>query len=113
MQIQIGSHAFRTDNTSPTPAPPFLIEFVNDQYGQDNMVLHSYDNLPTDGFQVDHISWQLVDPTQQPLSSTALTGVPPIPSQWQQMVGLIINGPSNSWYCAARSTRYRWGSARR
>lgn len=97
IQLQIGSHAFRTNMTSPTPAPPFLVELVNDQYGQDNYLLRSYYNLPTDGFQVDHISWQLDDPTQQQLGSTALTGVPPVPSQWQQMSGLMISGPSTSW----------------
>ena len=73
-QLQIGSHAFRTDTTSPTPMPPFLVELVNDQYGQDNYLLRSYYNLPTDGWQVEHISWQLDDLTQQQLSSTALTG---------------------------------------
>jgi hypothetical protein len=98
IQLQIGSHAFRTNTVSPTPAPPFLVELVNDQYGQDNYLLRSYYNLPTDGWQVDHISWQLDDMTQQQLASTALTGVPPVPSQWQQMFGLMIAGPANSWF---------------
>ena len=97
--------------TSPTPAPPFLVELVNDQSGQDNYLLRSYYNLPTDGWQVEHISWQLDDPTQQQLSSTALTGVPPVPSQWQQMFGLMIAGRRIRGSCAARSTPCRWGSA--
>ena len=109
IQFQIGSHAFRTNNTSPTPAPPFLVELVNNQSGQDDYLLRSYYNLPTDGWQVNHISWQLDDPTQQQFSSTALTGVPPVPSQWQQMFGLMIAGPSNRGPCAAN--RHRAGGA--
>ena len=98
MQLQIGSHAFRTDMVSATPMPPFLVELVNDQYGQDNYLLRSYYNLPTDGWQVEHMFWQLDDVTQQQLSSTALTAVPPVPSQWQQISGLMITGLANSWF---------------
>ena len=110
--VQIGSHAFRT-NTATPPGPQFLVELINDQYGQDNYLLRSYYNLPTDGFLIEHISWQLDDPTQQNLTSTELSGVPPIPSQWQQMFGLDIAGPGMSWLCAARSTPCRWGNALR
>ncbi len=94
--VQIGSHAFRT-NTATPPGPQFLVELINDQYGLDNYLLRSYYNLPTDGFLIEHISWQLDDPTQQNLTSTELSGVPPIPSQWQQWFGLDIAGQGLSW----------------
>jgi hypothetical protein len=96
LTVQIGSHAFRT-NTATPPGPQFLVELVNDQYGLDNYLLRSYHNLPTDGFLIEHISWQLDDPTQQNLTSTELSGVPPIPSQWQQWFGLDIAGQGLSW----------------
>jgi hypothetical protein len=96
MTVQIGSHQFRT-NTATPPSPQFLVELVNDQYGLDNFLLRSYHNLPTEGFLIEHMSWQLDDPTQQVLSSTELSGVPPIPSQWQQWFGLDIAGQGMSW----------------
>lgn len=96
MTVQTGSHQFRT-NTATPPSPQFLVELVNNQYGLDNFLLRSYHNLPTEGFLIEHMSWQLDDPTQQVLSSTELSGVPPIPSQWQQWFGLDIVGQGMSW----------------
>jgi len=96
MTVQIGSHAFRT-NTATPPSPQFLVEIIDNQYGLDNYLIGSYHNLPTEGFLIQYMSWQLDDPTQQNVSSTALTGVPPIPSQWQQGSGLYIMGQGISW----------------
>ena len=57
------------NTTSPTPAPPFLVELDNDlQMARSNYLLRSYYNLLVDGRGVDCISWQLDDPTQQQLS---------------------------------------------
>ena len=69
--IQAGTRTFRTDTTSATPAPPFMIELVNDYISQDNFVLHSYFNLPADGYLVEHISWQLDDYTSRSSRPTA------------------------------------------
>jgi hypothetical protein len=97
IQVQIANRTFRTNNATPQPGPPFLVELINDYYGLDNYLLRSYYNLPVDGANIDHISLQLDDPTQQQLSSTELTGVPPVPSQWQQWFGLDIIGNNNAF----------------
>lgn len=87
--LRIGNHVFRTDAS----AVEFLVEIVNDHYsGFDNYLFRSYRNVPTDGVEVGFISWQLDDPTQSALSSTALSPVPPVLSSWQQM-GLDVVGP--------------------
>jgi hypothetical protein len=96
MTVQIGSHQFRT-NTETPPSPQFLVEVIDNQYGLDNFLLRSYHNLPTEGFLIEHMAWQLDDPTQQVLSSTELTGIPPVPSQWQQIGGLQIIGQGFGW----------------
>jgi hypothetical protein len=89
VSLQIGSHVFKSDPA----AVEFLVELVNDHYaGFDNYVFHSYRNLPVDGIDIGMISWQLDDPTQSALTSTALSAVPPVLSQWQQWVGLQIYG---------------------
>ena len=87
--VQVGSHVFKTDPA----AVDFLVEIVNDHYsGFDNYLFRSYRNLPTEGVDVGYISWQLDDPTQTALTSTALSPVPPVLSQWQQWVGFEVDG---------------------
>ena len=88
IQLQIGSHAFRTEHDLADPVPPFLVELVNDQVRlRTTTCSSSYYNLPTDGWQIEHIfvAARRSDAAAA-LTSTALTGVPPMPSQWQQMV---------------------------
>lgn len=74
----------------------FLVEIVNDHYyqgGWDNYLLRSYNNLPLPGgIIVDHISWQLDDPTATALSSDALLIDPPILEDWQSIFGISITG---------------------
>ena len=87
--VLVGNRLFRSD-----PADvEFVVEVVNDHSGSDNYMFASYRNLPTDGALVQGISWQLDDPTQSVLSSTALSATPPVLSQWQQFFGLDISGP--------------------
>lgn len=87
--VQIGAHVFRSSPDNPS----FLVELVNNHYsGGDNYLLRSYTNLPTEGASIDHISWQLDDPTQTALSSTVLTNTPPDLSVWQQWFQLMIEG---------------------
>jgi hypothetical protein len=88
--ISVGSRTFRTDPS----AVEFLVEIVNDHSGRDNYLFRSYRNLPTDGIPVEHISWQLDDPTQSALSSAELPATPPVLSQWEQIFGLDIEGPN-------------------
>src|SRR5262245_51075716 len=57
--VTIGSHTFRTDPQNAN----FLVEVVNDYFGQDNFTFLSYTNLNTDGVSVSMIHLQLDDPT--------------------------------------------------
>lgn len=99
--VQIGSHVFRTDPA----AVEFLIEVVNDHYsGFDNYLFRSYRNLPTDGMDVGFISWQLDDPTHSALSSTALSSVPPVLSQWQQWFGFEVDGANMEYVIRGQIT---------
>ena len=74
----------------------FLVEIVNDHYyqgGWDNYLLRSYNNLPLPGgIIVEHISWQLDDPTATALSSDTLPTAPPVLEDWQSVFGLTITG---------------------
>jgi hypothetical protein len=73
----------------------FLVELVNDYNGLDNYLLRSYNNLPLpNGVSVDHIAWQLDDPTMTALSSASLIDapVPPVLKKWEDPFGLTIEG---------------------
>src|SRR5438552_10263803 len=73
----------------------FLLEVVNNYQNLDNYVLISYNNLfaiSAMGESVTNtIDWQLDDPTQTALSSTALPRTPPVLSNWQSIFGLSIS----------------------
>lgn len=90
--LNSGGHTFATD----PDRVQFLVEMVNDHYsGFDNYLLRSYKNLDlAGGVQVEHISWQLDDPTMTALSSEALPLGAPILSDWQQPspFALTLNG---------------------
>jgi len=69
----------------------FLIELNDNHVGQDNYLLRSYNNLPlANGVEVDHISWQLDDPSCTAISSDALPLGPPVLADWQYQT-LMIN----------------------
>ena len=72
----------------------FLIELVDNYEGSDNYVVISYNNLfavsANGSFVSNIIDWQLDDPTQTALSSTALPKRPPILANWQSIFGLSI-----------------------
>ena len=84
--LSVGGFEFRTD-----PADVyFLVEIANDHpwfepdINKDNYLLRSYSNLPlSNGTSVEHISWQLNDPTGSALSSDALPTAPPTLDQWE------------------------------
>ncbi|WP_437625706.1 hypothetical protein [Sorangium sp. So ce1151] len=70
----------------------FLIELVN-RPDSDNYLLRSFNNLPLScGTPVDHIAWQLDDPTGAALSDTVLTKRPPDLAAFQSIFGLTITG---------------------
>jgi hypothetical protein len=92
--VTIGTHTFRTDPQNVN----FLVELVNDYFDLDNYIVHSYNNVNTDGASVQTINFQLDDPTQTALSSTALLGSAPDLSRWQQVSGLDIDGYSSEGF---------------
>jgi hypothetical protein len=88
--VKIGKYEFKTD-----PARVhFLLEVVN-RAQCDNYLLRSYHNvssgpgLPADA--VDHIAWQLDDPTGKALHSDALPLAPPVLAAWQSIFGLTLD----------------------
>ena len=88
-----GGFTFETDPSDVQ----FLVEIVNDHgtVARDNYLLRSYNNLAlSNGIFVEHISWQLDDPTAAALSSTELPLIPPSLSDWGSIFGVTINGCS-------------------
>jgi hypothetical protein len=94
IQVQAGGHVFRTDPGNVN----FLVEIVNNLSGSDNYLLRSYTNLPLSSgtCTVEHISWQLDDPSQKALSSDKLPAKPPKLSNWQSIFGLDLVGQNPS-----------------
>ncbi len=73
----------------------FLLEVVNNYQNFDNYVVISYNNLfavsAMGEFVTNIIDWQLDDPTQTALSSTALPRTAPVLSDWESPFGLSIS----------------------
>ncbi len=89
ISVQAGNLTFATDPGNVY----FLVELCNNWYGSDNYLLRSYNNAPlSSAVTVDHISWQLDDPTATALASDALPTGPPDLSRWQSWFGLSIEG---------------------
>lgn len=73
----------------------FLLEVVHGYPGDgsDNYLLRSYNNLPlSNGITVDHIAWQLDDPSATALRSTALPRKAPTLADWTSLFGLTMGG---------------------
>jgi len=93
IQVQAGGYTFKTDPTNVQ----FLVEIVNDYQGSDNYLLRSYNNAPlSSDITVDHIAWQLDDPSQKALSSDRLPAKPPRLSDWQSIFGLTLEGTNSA-----------------
>ena len=92
IMINAGGFVFKTDPDDVD----FLVEICNDHglpTPTDNYLLRSYNNLPLPGgIIVEHISWQLDDPTATALSSDTLPTAPPVLEDWQSVFGLTITG---------------------
>jgi hypothetical protein len=88
ISVWMGNYTFATDPA----AVDFLVEVVDRPQG-DNYLLRSYNNLPAAvGVWVDHIAWQLDDPTGTALANDALPLTPPNLADWQSWFGLTIEG---------------------
>ena len=92
IHLTVGPWVFETDSSNVD----FLIEIVNDHNGRDNYLLRSYKNVAIpelmSGAIVEHISWQLDDPTTTALDSIALPTSPPVLGDWESIFGLSIRG---------------------
>jgi hypothetical protein len=90
--VNAGGFVFRTDPSNVR----FIVEICNDHgtpTARDNYLLRSYNNLPlSNGALVEHIAWQLDDPTATALSSEALPTTPPILTHWESIFGLTLTG---------------------
>ena len=91
IQLNVNGLTFATDPRNVD----FLLELVNNYENSDNYVVISYNNffsVSARGMSVMNIiDWQLDDPTQMALSSTALPKGPPILFDWQSIFGLSIS----------------------
>lgn len=85
----------------------FLLEVVNNYQNLDNYLLISYNNLfavsAMGELVTNTISWQLDDPTQTALSSTALPRTAPVLSNWQSPFGLSIFSSGDNAFFAIRA----------
>ncbi len=93
ISLEVNGLIFKTDYANVN----FLVEIVNDHAPGippcDNYLLRSYNNLSlSGGIVVEHISWQLDDPTATALSSEALPVDPPVLDDWQSIFGISITG---------------------
>jgi hypothetical protein len=111
IRLRAGGLVFETD----PQAVAFLVEIVNDHQGSDNYLLRSYTNRPLSaGVLVEHISWQLDDPSQTALHSERLPTTAPKLARWQSIFGLDIVGvqrcpegqpcPGDQFFIRARVT---------
>ena len=80
----------------------FLLEVVNNYQNLDNYVVISYNNLfavsAMGEFVTNIIDWQLDDPTQTALSSTALPRTAPVLSDWESPFGLSISSMGDDFF---------------
>jgi hypothetical protein len=89
ISVQAGGLIFETNPQNVS----FLVEIVNNLYGQDNYLFRSYNNRPlSNGARVTHIAWQLDDPSQTALKSATLPRTAPRLSSWQSTFGLTLEG---------------------
>lgn len=91
LRVIAGNLAFFTVRVNNS----FLIELVNDHGtpASDNYLLRSYNNHCNNlSIGVEHMAWQLDDPTLGALSSTVLPTTPPVLEDWQSIFGLTVEG---------------------
>lgn len=89
--VHAGTYVFRTEPRQVD----FLIELVNRPEG-DSHLLRSYNNTCSQPLVVDHIAWQLNDPTGAALTDVDLPTTPPDIAAFQSSLGLTVEGGSSS-----------------
>jgi len=85
--VAAGNYSFESD-----PAHlELLVEVVN--RSRDNYLVRSYVNRPLpSGLIVEHMSWQLDDPSGTALSDDTLPATPPVLAQWTSIFGVSVTG---------------------
>lgn len=104
--LMLNGQPYRTSQGVPYA---FLVEMVNNHYGFDNYLLRSYANQPNAWGGVQHVSWQLDDPTMTALSSEALLTGPPDVSAFGSSWGWasrVARTTTTAISSTPRSTRY-------
>jgi hypothetical protein len=89
--IKIGKYEFKTDPAKVN----FLLEVVA-RPERHNYLLRSYNNVSSGpglaADAIDHISWQLDDPSGKAMASDAIPLNPPVLSKWRSVFGLTLDG---------------------
>ena len=89
ISLELNGMVFETDPQNVD----FLVEIVDNYLYRDNYLIRSYNNRPIpNGLTVTHIAWQLDDPTQTALKTTALPKTAPRLSNWTSQFGLTLEG---------------------
>jgi hypothetical protein len=98
IRLTVDGLTFATDPANVN----YLLELVDNYENSDNYVVISYNNLfsvsATGTFVMNTIDWQLDDPTQTALSSTALPTTPPVLADWQSIFGLSISSDGDNHF---------------
>lgn len=85
--LKVGNYVFRTNPRHVD----FLIEVVN-RPGDDAYVIRSYNNVCSQPLLVEHIAWQLNDPTGTAVTNASLPLTPPTLSSWPSQFGFDVSG---------------------
>ena len=100
--VQIGNYVFRTNPRKVD----LLIELVNRE--TDSHLVRSYFNLANQPIPIDHIAWQIDDPTGTALTSVEPPLTPPNLANFQSLSGLTVTGggaePINGFFIRAHIT---------
>jgi hypothetical protein len=98
--VSVGNYVFRTNPEHVD----FLLSVVNRE--RDNYLLRSYHNVSSTGLRVNHISWQLDDPSGTALNSDAMPPEPPNLAAFPDtFFGLTIEGGFDSYLIRAVITK--------
>ena len=94
INININGYTFKTDGENVT----YLLEIMDDFNNADYILFRSYKNVYSENLSmltVNHILWQLDDPTQSALNNIDIPEYIDL-SAWQQHTGLQITGETAS-----------------
>jgi hypothetical protein len=93
MIVKINNYKFQTDTNNVE----FLVEIINNYYNEDNITMHSYNNIfPSSlGLTQNHITWQIEDLTHNALSNVSLPtsiNLADFPHIMNHSTGFVIDG---------------------